>query len=385
MILVASENEGEKEEDEMVRDVEEKEGRKEEREKEGEREEEEQVMTEEGEKEVKEEEWREGEKEEDEVKEGEGEGREGGKEQVAVMERTAGEKEERGEMITEKERERGNEKETELMAGVAAESQQTGRSTFENTTEEEISLALASVLPLPESPPPSNSPTSSLASSCFVTPSSTPSRSPSPHPRMSHPHSITPSPRSQQTTNPTGDSIDGPEHLKSPNDARQSSNRGDEPSPKSTDVEVQTDVAVVANSSSQTDILHMKESSTNTEEKAETVDASVQTEGEEREGKRDVGCNTALHIDPELLERVRLAEQLAQVQSELAAGKFVCTITCTCILYMYVVHTTQSCVCTKGESKKCHVYYNYVYTCMYFQSFKKIYIFSLSIIISLYT
>jgi hypothetical protein len=50
------------------------------------------------------------------------------------------------------------------------------------------------------------------------------------------------------------------------------------------------------------------------------VDSGVQTEGEEEERGVDVGCNTDLHISPELLERVKLAEQLAQIQSEHAAG-----------------------------------------------------------------
>ena len=165
---------------------------------------------------------------------------------------------------------------------------------------EDISIAVAALVPLPFSPSRDSSPVSSSpSSSCFMTPASTPSRSPSPPPHSSF-----------QNNFPDGHRDDEAIDLHSVSDRH--------PITKN-DAETQTDTAPFANAHSQTDapiVREFHEASTNTLS-AETGEAGVQTEKAER---REVGCNTELKIAPELVERAKLSEQLSLIQSKHAAG-----------------------------------------------------------------
>ena len=205
----------------------------------------------------------------------------------------------------------------------------------------EISIAMAYVVPLPHSP---STNSSSPSSSIFVTPASTPSRSPSPLPpssSSSHPHFLTSSP--QVITSLSG-LVDGyhdnelPELT--PNDAHQNESHSGEPQlptypphPVTTDAYAQTEVPSIASSFSQTDAPVLKEfieMCTNTE-CSELIDSGVQTDEEGERGRTEVACNTELRIPPEVLERAKLAEQLAQIQSEHAAGMYIEVVVCTLV------------------------------------------------------
>ena len=165
---------------------------------------------------------------------------------------------------------------------------------------EDISIAVAALVPLPFSPSRDSSPVSSSpTSSRYMTPASTPSRSPSPPPHSSF-----------QNNFPDGHHDDEPIDSHSVLDRH--------PITKN-DAETQTDTAPFANAHSQTDapiVREFHEASTNTLS-AETGEAGVQTE---KVGRREVGCNTELKIAPELVERAKLSEQLSLIQSKHAAG-----------------------------------------------------------------
>ena len=255
------------------------------------------------------------------TKEEEGDGREEG--EVGKGEGTA-EREEEGEENRRGEEEKGD--------GMIDEREQ---------KIEQISLAVASLIPLPHSPSPDTT-QSSPSSSRFVTPASTPSRSPSPPPPSSRRHPVTspPLPQPQVTVSPT-DFVDHGNDPSEPTliNAHQDGSRDDQMPkshwqtlPTTCDTETQTKQPVITSTSSQTDAPAVKkliEVCTNTECLV-LVDSGVQTEEEEEERGVDVGCNTDLHITPELLERAKLAEQLAQLQSEHAAGKYIQVKQCTC-------------------------------------------------------
>ena len=176
----------------------------------------------------------------------------------------------------------------------------------------EISTALAAMVPLPQSSSPNGS---SLSSSCFVTPASTPSLSP----KLTHSF-ILPSP---PVNIPGSDIVDGEvlDNIITPINTHQVGNHGDEPTditrhPTTITTATQTDTATISHAYSQTDGSQVTHKSTNTDEK-ELIGTGVQTDS--KEGK-DVGCNTELQIQPELLERAKLQEQLAHIQTEHAAG-----------------------------------------------------------------
>ena len=188
----------------------------------------------------------------------------------------------------------------------------------QETKVEDISIAVAALLPLLPSPSPGDSPGSSIPSSCFLTPASTPSRSPSPPP---HSPLYQANNTSQQLTAPLGDFIDG---------YQDNGNRGDEPlEPHPShhsmfDAETQTLALTAMDSFTQTHSPVAQDSSTNTEreETHDLIDNESQTEGREvwEGGRNEVACNTELQMTPELLERAQLTEQVAHLQSEMAAG-----------------------------------------------------------------
>ena len=219
---------------------------------------------------------------------------------------------ENGQTITISEKEEG--KECSNSAGEVCE--------CEDTQVRDISLAVAALVPLPRSSSPADSQQTSLTSSCFVTPASTPSRSPSPPPHSPlHP--------SQQVALPHGEFVDGCQDNEQDN-----TNHSDGPFdphslvaarlPTMIDAETQTHSITAVDSFSQTHATVTQDSSTNTEkeEPPDLIDVESQTDGNEGwEGeRREVGCNTQLHISPELLERAQLAEELVRLRSELAAG-----------------------------------------------------------------
>ena len=223
----------------------------------------------------------------------------------------------------------------------------------------EISTALAAMVPLLQC---NHSPESSLSSSCYITPASTPSRSPSPPPHhSSHRHHVTPSPRISPNP-PLGDLSHRDNDLSEPTlNYAHHENHGDEPcDPDSadkplviSDAETQPQVLEIKHSFSQTDSPAVAEASTGTEGPPDVADSGVQTEdgGEEGRRRREVGCNTELHIDPQLLERAQLTTQLAHMQSEYTTG----------ILYTYnvhvhmcmYIHTIQPIVYIETESELC--------------------------------
>ena len=190
----------------------------------------------------------------------------------------------------------------------------------DSQTKDIISSTVAALLPLPPSPSPPDSPeSSSLPSSCFVTPASTPSRSPSPPPHSPLYHANN---TSSHLTVPRGEFVDGLQDNRG-----EDRHHGDEPSdpnvlvPHHTilvDVETQTHTLSTVTTFTQTHNPVFQDTSTNTEkcESPDTTDSETQTEWE----RREVACNTELHIDPELLDRAQLTEQLSHIQSELAAG-----------------------------------------------------------------
>lgn len=191
---------------------------------------------------------------------------------------------------------------------------------------EEIAAAVASLPPLPPSPTDSRS---SPSSSNFITPASTPSRSPSPFPNTLQ-----------------GDFVDGRHDNDPPeptsNYAHQNRSHGNDPhlqlSPVTKEAIIQTEVLLFENSFTQTDAPIIKElidSCTNTVDR-ESINSAVQTEEVEM---KEVGCNTFLQIPPELLERAKLAEQLAQIKSEQAAGDMYSTCNIHRVDIVVAVHT----------------------------------------------
>lgn len=193
---------------------------------------------------------------------------------------------------------------------------------------EEIAVAVALLPPLPPSPSSTDS-RSSPSSSHFITPASTPSRSPSPFPNTSQ-----------------GDFVDGRHENDLPeptsNYVHQNKSHGNDPhlrpSPVSKEAEVQTDFLSIESSFTQTDAPIIKElidSYTNTMDR-ESVGIAVQTEEVEM---KEVGCNTFLQIPPELLQRAQLAEQLAQIKSEHAAGDICTTCKIHRVRMVVAVHT----------------------------------------------
>ena len=186
-----------------------------------------------------------------------------------------------------------------------------------------VSLAVAAAqLPLPQSPSPPGSHQSSLPSSCFITPASTPSRSPSPPPHSSLYHTNHTS--SQVTHLPETEFVDGLQDDEHHNNEPYNPHAMAGHLPTLLDTETQTNSPIPVTSFTQTHVLILQDSSTNTEREEALVmlDSESQTECGEREGI-EVGCNTELQITPDLLDRAQLAEQLSHIQSELSAGRYI--------------------------------------------------------------
>ena len=200
----------------------------------------------------------------------------------------------------------------------------------------ELSSSLAAMVHLPRSLSPGSSQSSSIASSCFFTPASTPSRSPSPSPHFTQTHSFASVSLPSEIAG--SDVIDGGNHgnNSTPINAHLDGDRDDDPSDLNhhfIDDDREVDISHAA---SQTDAPLLIDSSTGTEVH-ELIDAGAQTESGERR-RRDVACNTELHVDPELLDRAALQGQLAQIRSEHAAGA-----------HTYCIHTIISHVTYASE------------------------------------